>query len=57
MNSKGHLICSVIKSILRMLGCFLIILQPILDTLRYLGVLFLLAELLGILEEFLDMRE
>lgn len=56
MNSKGHLRCSLIKSLLRMIGCMVAIINPSLGTLKALGWLLLVAEGLGILEELLDLR-
>lgn len=53
MNSKGHLYVSIAKSILRILGCVLSIVKARLD---FICILFLLAEILGILEEIVDKR-
>lgn len=53
MNSKGHFYVSVVKSIIRILSCVGTI---IFSNVRLLGVGFLLAELLGVVEELVDYR-
>lgn len=56
MNSKWHLISSILKSILRIAGCIYVILNPTFNGVKVLAVLFALAEILGILEELGDKR-
>lgn len=53
MNDKGHLYTSLTKSCLRILGCVLFLLNGIAAD---VVVAFLLAEVLGIVEEMLDKR-
>lgn len=53
MNSKGHLILSLLKSLLRCSGCIASLLSG--DPL-YMAFSFLGAEILGILEELVDRR-
>lgn len=53
MNSKGHLILSLIKSFLRCLGCITCLIFR--DTV-WVASSFLGAEVLGILEELVDNR-
>ena len=55
MNSKQHFILSVIKSLIRIIGCCCAMFSgvPIVYT---LGFTFFLAELIGILEEIFDKR-
>lgn len=51
MNDNGHFVVSILKSILRLVGCFV--------ALTYLDwgiMLFAIAELLGIVEEIVDKR-
>lgn len=52
MGSKGHLIVSLIKSIIRIVAGIFLLPTPYL----VVGVLFILAEVLGILEELVDKR-
>lgn len=56
MNSKWHLISSILKSILRIAGCIYVFLNPTSNGIKVLAVLFALAEILGILEELGDKR-
>jgi len=53
MNSKGHLVISIIKSMLRIVGCFIAI-----DSKNFsLGFsMFMIAEGLGVAEELVDKR-
>lgn len=53
MNSKGHLIISIIKSGLRIFGCISFLISKSPDGFL---TLMLLAELLGVLEELVDNR-
>lgn len=53
MNSKGHLIVSLVKSSLRIGGCIISLINA---SLEVLCLSFLAAELLGIIEELLDKR-
>lgn len=57
MNSKGHLICSLLKSLLRILGTISVIVRADNVSLLILGWTFFLAEILGIVEEVVDKRE
>lgn len=53
MNSKGHLIFSLIKSLMRIIGCvggFLV------SDVSFLAKWFFSAELVGIIEELVDRR-
>ena len=50
---KGHFIISMIKSILRIVGCFMIILG-VQNALLLFALMLLVAELLGIAEELVD---
>lgn len=53
MNDFGHFIISLIKSILRIIGCILAVIYSI-----KLGfLLFGIAEILGIAEEIVDKRK
>lgn len=52
MNSIGHFVISVAKSLLRLTGCVLAITHDI----RYGFILFGVAEILGIAEELVDKR-
>lgn len=59
MKDKGHFWCSIIKSAIRILACGLAVEVAYIDSVG--AVVFLatglgLAELVGILEEFLDKR-
>ena len=53
MNSKGHLIISAIKSSVRIISCVFSLVKR---SLIILAGGFLLAELLGIVEELVDNR-
>lgn len=53
MNSKGHLYISLIKSIIRILGC---VLSLLFNNFTILAVVFGIAEILGIFEEVVDKR-
>lgn len=53
MNSKSHLYASLAKSFIRVIGCVLAIVGK---SVFLLAVLFLLAEVLGIVEELIDER-
>lgn len=53
MNSKGHLYTSLAKSFIRVIGCVLVI---AVKSVAFLAFFFLLAEVLGIVEELLDGR-
>lgn len=58
MNSKGHLFCSIFKSMFRIIGCLGALssyLEPDAAVL-WIGFTFLLAEVLGIIEEVMDKR-
>lgn len=52
MNSKWHICISLVKSVTRIVGCVM----GIRGSLKGLSVSFLLAEVLGILEEVGDDR-
>ena len=54
MNSFGHLIVSLVKSILRIFACVWCIYS---GSVMPLAIGFLAAEVLGILEELLDKRD
>ena len=54
MNSFGHLIVSLVKSILRIFACAWCI---YIGSVMPLAIGFLAAEVLGILEELLDKRD
>ena len=54
MNSFGHLIVSLVKSILRIFACVWCI---YIGAVMPLAIGFLAAEVLGILEEVLDKRD
>lgn len=54
MNSFGHLIVSISKSILRIGSC---VLAYGTDSVKYLAIGFLIAEILGIAEELVDKRK
>ena len=60
MNSKGHLYCSIVKSILRIGGCVASVLILATDNLELsisvLAGTLAFAECLGIFEELLDRR-
>lgn len=53
MNSKGHLIISGCKSIIRIVGCGISIITKNITT---LAVAMAIAEILGICEELVDKR-
>lgn len=53
MNSKWHLYISIFKSFLRILGC---VLSIALSNWLVLAISFLIAEILGVLEELKDDR-
>ena len=53
MNSKWHLIVSFIKSAIRITGC---VVGMLCESIHLLALFFLLAEVLGVLEEVGDMR-
>lgn len=53
MNSKGHLIISGVKSILRIVGCIGTIAK---HNILFLVTCFGIAEILGIAEELVDKR-
>lgn len=53
MNSKSHLVLSLIKSAFRVLGCAAVLVG---FSITYLGIFFGLAEILGVLEELVDKR-
>jgi len=53
MNSTGHLIISVVKSAIRMASCVITIESK---SIIPMAVGFLIAEILGILEEVVDKR-
>lgn len=50
---KGHFIISMVKSVLRIVGCFMLLLG-VNSALILFALLFLVAELLGIVEELVD---
>ena len=50
-KSKKHFVISLIKSVVRMLGCCAILIVTPLDAVLYLSIALLIAEALGILEE------
>ena len=52
MKINGHFIISMIKSVLRIAGCIFGIVFGI----KFLAILFLIAEVLGIFEEVVDNR-
>ena len=54
MNSTGHLIVSISKSFLRIFSC---ILAYGTHNVEYLALGFLIAEILGVLEELVDKRK
>lgn len=54
MNSFGHLVVSIVKSLLRIVACGWCISS---GTVMPLAIGFLAAEALGILEELVDKRE
>ena len=54
MNSFGHLVVSLVKSILRIFACVWCIYN---GSVMPLAIGFLAAEVLGILEELLDKRD
>jgi len=54
MNSFGHLIVSISKSILRIGSC---VFAYGMNNVKYLAIGFLVAEILGIIEELVDKRE
>ncbi len=54
MNSLGHLLVSVTKSLLRIASCVVAFRT---GNVKYLALGFLIAELLGIAEELVDKRE
>lgn len=57
MNSKSHLYISLIKSIIRIIACFILLwCGKDNDPIRLFAFLFSTAELLGIAEELLDKR-
>ena len=53
MNSKGHLIISLIKSGIRIIGCGLALCH---NSLLILDGALILAEVLGVIEETVDQR-
>lgn len=53
MNSKGHLAFSIIKSVVRIIACTTAVMT---QSLTVLAVGLGLAEVLGIVEELVDMR-
>lgn len=53
MNSKWHLYVSIFKSFIRMFGC---VLALVLNSWAVIAVFFLVAEMLGVLEELKDER-
>lgn len=55
MNSRGHLIISSIKSMVRIFACILAVFAPI-NKLEILAIGLLVAEVLGIFEELVDKR-
>lgn len=54
MNSLGHLLISIGKSIIRMGSCIWTIVS---GTVLPIAIGFLIAEILGILEELVDKRQ
>lgn len=53
MNSKGHLIISILKSAFRILSC---VLSIVFKDFVPMAIGFAVAEILGILEELVDER-
>lgn len=53
MNSKGHLVISAVKSSVRIISCACSLAK---HSFKILAVGFLVAELLGIIEELVDNR-
>lgn len=53
MNSKGHLILSIIKSVVRIVSCVLTI---VIKSITPMAIGFMIAEGLGICEEMVDKR-
>ena len=53
LNSKGHFLFSIVKSLLRIVGC---VISIITKNLLGFSVMFILAECFGIIEEFADKR-
>tara|TARA_R110001606_G_scaffold379511_2_gene539570 strand:+ start:615 stop:788 length:174 start_codon:yes stop_codon:yes gene_type:complete len=50
-KSKKHFVISLVKSVVRMIGCCAILIVTPLDAVLYLSIALLIAEALGILEE------
>jgi hypothetical protein len=53
MNSLGHLIISLVKSLIRLLSCGISVINK---SVMPIAIGFALAELLGIMEEAVDKR-
>ena len=53
MNSKWHLYVSILKSLLRILGCIAVFIK---NDMTFFCIAFIAAEVLGILEELGDKR-
>lgn len=53
MNSQGHLVCSLVKSIIRIAGALAVL---DIKSIEILAGCFLVAEILGVIEELLDKR-
>lgn len=54
MNSKGHLYISILKSLVRIVGCAISIVST--HNVKPIAISFLFAEMLGIAEELVDNR-
>ena len=50
-KSKKHFVISLIKSVVRMIGCCAFLIVTHLDAVIYLSIALLIAEALGIIEE------
>ena len=61
MNSKGHLITSITKSLVRITGCCMTMVAaantPFKTPIYVFAIAFTISEVLGIIEELVDMRK
>jgi hypothetical protein len=53
MKSKGHLLISLIKSVIRIISC---VIAYLMHTWEVIAIGFVIAELLGVIEELVDKR-